>query len=302
MQHIPFVDAHVHFWDLAQLRYPWLTPPFTDDGPNGSVAAIATTYLIDDYLEDARNWSVAGVVHIDAGAAATLALDETRWLQGLSQERGLPNGIVAFAALDDPAVESLLDAHAGYERVRGIRHIVNWHIDPRRSYTPRDVTGDAAWAKGFTLLSKYGLSFDLQAYATQFSGLAQLFAHHPDTQVVIDHMGMPVDTGAAGRTLWKRGMAQLAELPQVAVKISGAGFIHRPWNPEQLRPYVLDTIDLFGTERCLFASDFPTDKLFGDFDTTLGAYAAFIAAFSEDERRAMWGRNANRIYRLGLNL
>jgi predicted TIM-barrel fold metal-dependent hydrolase len=302
MRHIPFVDAHVHFWDLAQLRYPWLTPPFTDDGPNGSVAAIATTYLVDDYLNDARNWTVAGIIHVEAGAATALAQEETRWLQELSRERGLPNGIVAFAALDDPAVEALLDAHAAHEQVRGIRHIVNWHSDPRRSYTPRDVTGDAAWARGFTLLGKYGLSFDLQAYATQFSGLAQLFARHPDTQVVINHMGMPVDTDAAGRELWQRGMSQLAELPQVAVKISGAGFVYRPWSAEQLRPYVLETIELFGTQRCLFASDFPTDKLFGDFDSTLGAYAALIAPFSEDEQRAMWGRNANRIYRLGLNL
>ena len=49
----PFVDAHVHLWDLDHIRYPWLMPPFADDGPNGSVEAIAATYLLDDYLADA---------------------------------------------------------------------------------------------------------------------------------------------------------------------------------------------------------------------------------------------------------
>ena len=55
---LPFVDAHIHLWDLTRIRYPWLTPPFDDNGPNGSVEAIAHTYLLDDYLADAKAWNV----------------------------------------------------------------------------------------------------------------------------------------------------------------------------------------------------------------------------------------------------
>ena len=299
MRDIPFVDAHLHLWDLLHIRYPWLSPPFSDDGPNGSVEPIARDYGIDDYLADARGWNLVGAVHVDAGADPRDALRETEWLEALHDTRGLPSGIVAFAALDDPGVEALLDAHAAHPHVRGIRHIVNWHEDPRRTYTPRDVTGDAAWARGFALLAKYGLSFDLQAYAGQFAGLAGLIARHPDTQVVINHMGMPIE---GEREVWRSGMAALAALPNVAVKISGAGFIRRPWSAETVRPYILETIASFGPDRCLFASDFPTDKLFGTFDGTLSAYAEIIADFSADEQRAMWGGNANRVYRLGLEL
>src|SRR3546814_17248063 len=74
---MPFVDAHVHLWDLSRLHYPWLTPPFADDGPNGSVEAIARNYLLDDYLADAARWNVVGLVHIDAGADASAAIAET---------------------------------------------------------------------------------------------------------------------------------------------------------------------------------------------------------------------------------
>ena len=52
----------------------------------------------------------------------------------------------------------------------------------------------------------------------------------------------------------------------------------------------------------MFASDSPTDKLFAAFDAYLEAYHALVADFSEDERRDLFGRNANRIYRLGLDL
>ncbi|TGX55190.1 amidohydrolase [Sphingomonas gei] len=296
---LPFIDAHVHLWDLDRIAYPWLTPPFADDGPNGSVEPIARTYLLDDYLADASGWDVRGIVHVDAGAEAGAALAETEWLQGIAVDRGMPNAIIAFAALDDPNVEALLEAHAAHPNVRGIRHIVNWHADPRRSYTPRDVTQDAAWEKGFGLLAKYDLSFDLQAYPGQFPGLARLIARHPETQVVINHTGMAVP---GEWDQWRTGMSALAALPNVATKLSGMGFTHRPWSLDQARAYVLEAIELFGDDRAMFASDFPTDKLFGSFAQHLDAYAEITSDFSESERRALWARNANRIYRLGLDV
>ena len=296
----PFIDAHVHLWDLSHIRYPWLMPPFAEDGPNGSVEPIARDYGLDDYLADAGSWDVRGIVHIDAGAEPADALKETDWLQAMADARAMPSAMVAFAALDDPKVEALLAAHAERRSVRGIRHIVNWHPDPVRTYTPRDVTGDAAWAAGFALLGKYGLSFDLQAYPGQFAGLAPLLERHPEVPVMINHAGMMV--GEAGREEWRTGMRALAAIPHVSVKISGIGFAFRPWTIEQMRAYVLETIELFGTDRAMFASDFPTDKLFGGFDQHLDAYNAVVADFSDDERRALFAGNANRLYRLGLPL
>jgi predicted TIM-barrel fold metal-dependent hydrolase len=296
----PFVDPHVHLWDLSHVRYPWLSPPFSDDGPNGSVEPIAKNYGLDDYLADAAGWDVRGIVHIDAGADADDALKETEWLQAMADARGMPNGIVAFAALHSPDLEALLASHVEHRNVRGIRHIVNWHPDPQRTYSAEDITTSEAWMRGFGLLAKYGLSFDLQAYPGQFAHLAGLIAKHADTQVIIDHAGMAVP--ADGWETWRAGMGALAALPNVAVKISGMGFTWRPWDIEQARPYVLETIDQFGTDRAMFASNFPTDKLFGSFEKHLGAYDTITAAFSDDERAALFGGNANRIYRLGIAL
>jgi predicted TIM-barrel fold metal-dependent hydrolase len=298
----PFVDPHVHLWDLSHIRYAWLSPPFSDDGPNGSVEPIAKDYGLDDYLADASGWDVRGIVHIDAGAHPDDALKETGWLQAMADARGLPSGIVAFAALESPDLESLLAQHVAHRSVRGIRHIINWHADPRRTYSESDITTSDAWMQGFGLLAGYGLSFDLQAYPGQFAHLATLIAKHPDTQVIIDHAGMAIPDDTDGWRTWRRGMTALAALPNVAVKISGMGFTWRPWDVDQARPYVLETIDLFGTDRAMFASNFPTDKLFGSFDKHLGGYDAITAGFSSGERHALFAGNANRIYRLGLTL
>lgn len=298
MQRLPFVDAHVHLWDLTHLRYAWLSPPFADDGPNGNVAPIASTYLLHDYLREAANWNVVGFVHVEAGADPAQALDETDWIQGIAGDADRPVGIVAFAALDDPALEQQLAAHAARPAVRGIRHIVNWHTDPGLTYTPRDVTTDAAWQHGLSLLAGHDLSFDLQAYPAQFAALANAIARHPDLSVIVNHAGMGIDDHAA----WYAGMAALAALPNVSVKLSGMGFAFGDPAGEAPRRRVLDTIDLFGTDRAMIASDFPTDRLFAGFDATLGALADAVADFSEDERRALFARNANRIYRLGLDV
>jgi predicted TIM-barrel fold metal-dependent hydrolase len=299
---VPFVDAHVHLWDLSHIRYPWLTPPFGDDGPNGSAAPIARNYGVAEYRAELARWNPVGAVHIDAGAHPDDALRETEWLEGLADASDLPSGIVAFAALDDPAVADRLAAQAAHPRVRGIRQIVNWHPDPRRSYTPRDVTREAAWQAGFAALGRHGLSFDLQCYPDQMRGLVPLFARHPEVAVIVNHLGMPVPGDADGVARWRQGMRALSALPQVAVKISGLGFIDRGWTTDRVRPFVLEAIDLFGPRRAMIASDAPTDRLFAPIDRYMDAYHTLTADLSEDERRDLFGRNADRIYRLGLDL
>ncbi len=88
----------------------------------------------------------------------------------------------------------------------------------------------------------------------------------------------------------------------VYVKVSGLGFVYQPWDRRLARERVLETIDIFGTDRAMFASNFPTDRLFAPFDETLGVFVDAVAAFSEGERRALFAGNANRAYRLGLSL
>lgn len=298
MHDLPFIDAHVHLWDLAHLHYPWLTPPFTNAGPNGSVERIAATYLLDDYLAESARWNVVGMVHVEAGALPTQAMEETDWIEHIRVTRSLPSGLVAFAALDDPDLDRVLESQAQRAGVRGIRHIVNWHADARRSYTARDVTGDDAWQQGYALLGRYGLSFDLQAYPGQFPALARLIARHPEIPVILNHAGMGVDDPAQ----WRSAMALLAAMPHVSVKVSGLGFCFDPVEAVPARARVLETIDFFGVERTMFASDFPTDRLFASFDQTMTLLAEAVADFSMNERRALFAGNANRIYRLGLSL
>lgn len=294
----PIIDAHIHLWDLARLRYDWLTPPFSDDGPNGNVEAIAHTYLLADYLADAAGWTIAGAVHVDAGAAAHQALDETNFVQAIADNAPFPLVHVAYAPLHEPDVARQLAAHATYSCVRGIRQILNWHPDPRKTYTAKNLLGTTEFEAGFRLLSRHGLSFDLQIYPGQMKAAAALAARHPETTLVLNHAGMPTDRDPEGIQLWRYGMKALASCPNVSVKLSGFGIVDPNWEIESIRPFVRQAIDLFGVSRCMFASDVPTDKLHACFDRIIDAYVECVKDFSLGDRTQLFETTARRIYRL----
>ena len=91
-------------------------------------------------------------------------------------------------------------------------------------------------------------------------------------------------------------MQQLAGYPNVAVKISGIGVPGQAWTVESNREIVLRTIDLFGAERCMFASNFPVDSLCASFATIFGGFREIVRDFTPGEQRALFAANAERIY------
>ena len=293
------VDPHIHFWDLRTHRYPWLENPGTSFV--GDAALLRHNYLPEDLLSEAGAVEVLKVVHVEANHDPADPVEETRWLQSLADgsQRTLPNAIVAGTDLSAPNAEATLAAHAAFSRTRGIRQILNVHADPLYGYVDRHFMRDPVWLENFRLLARYGLSFDLQLYPSQMQEAAQLARRHPDIQFVLNHAGMFVDRASlAGYRAWRDGLRVLSSCPNVAVKISGLGMFDHHWTVESLRPYVLETIDAFGTERAMFASNFPVDGLFGTYEALWSAYARIVAGASEGERAALFRRNAERIYRI----
>jgi predicted TIM-barrel fold metal-dependent hydrolase len=293
------IDPHHHLWDLGHNTYPWLQARPFKARLEGDIRPIAKDYLLEDYLADTSNQNVVKSVHVECGWAPSDPVGETEWLQGLADKHGYPHGIVARATLDAPDVEQVLEAHARHRNIRGIRHAINWHPDPGKTYVDRpDLIRTKAWRHGFGLLGRFGLSFDLQLYPAQMADAAALAHAYSDILIILNHAGMPVDRDEEGIRLWQHGIRALAAAPNVMVKISGLGTVDWKWTVETIRPFVLQTIEAFGVSRCMFGSNFPVDKLYSDFDTLYGAFREITRAFSADERRMLFHDNAARYYRL----
>ena len=292
---IKVVDPHIHLWDLSTGLYPGLETPST--GFIGSNAPIARSYLFDEFRSEGGSAvEVVKAVHVEAFPTDPVA--ETRALQAVADNSPIPLAIVANADLSAPDAEQVLERHAAFPMLRGIRQVLNRHSTPLYNYVARDFLHEPDWLKGFGLLRQFGLSFDMQLYPHQFGQAAAVAAANPDVPVIINHAGMWADRHLAGWRAWRDGLRHLAAQPNVFVKISGLGMFDHAFTVESLRPLVLETIDAFGSERAMFASNFPVDKLFSDYPTLWNAFAAIVAGCSADEQTALFRGNAERVYRL----
>ena len=295
------IDAHHHLYDLEESPYPWLQ---VDEPPQifvGDLRPVMKTYDIDDYLADCVPYGVQKSVHVEVGWDPADPVGETRWLQGVADSHGFPHGIVASAELQEDGVAEVLEGHCASANMRGVRQLLLSHTDPLYNLCPRaDLLTDPQWRTGFALLEQHGLSFDLQVYPHQMGDAADLVAAFPGTQIVLDHAGFPIERASGGLERWRAGMTGLAAHPNVAVKISGLGQVDHQWTLESIRPIVAETIELFGVERCLFASNFPIDSLYSDYGTLISSFERIVSTLglSEAESDALFYTNAERVYRL----
>jgi predicted TIM-barrel fold metal-dependent hydrolase len=299
----------------------------------GSLEHLTRDYLPADYRADSSiaRFDVVGCVHVQAGwegRGRLGSVGETLWLEALGM--GEVAGIVGHADLGlGDRVDEVLTAHrAASERFRGVRDMLAWSSDlgvhsfasaARRSR-------DSRWRAGYARLAAHRLSFDAWLFHHQLDELADLAAAYPDVPMILCHSGSPVGIGGqfggAGRSpaerdavarAWRAGMRRLAERENVWVKLSGYtmpvsgwGYHSRAQPPlaeelaAQLGPLVRFVIDTFGVERCMFASNFPVDKVSASWASHFEAYARIVEDVSREERAALFCDNALRAYRITL--
>ena len=301
MNTLPIIDAHQHFWDIERNYLPWLSDEPPIPFRYGDYSALRRNYLPEDYRRDTAGFQLAGSIFVETEWNPKDPIGETRWVHALAERYGLPSAMVCQAWLDRGDVEAVLATQSAFPLVRGIRH------KPRAAATPSAVTGDLpgamtdpVWRRGFALLQRYGLSFDLQTPWWHFGQARDLAEAFPETQIIVNHTGLPADRSPEGLAGWRAALRTLAQAPNVAIKISGLGQAGKPWTADGNRRIVLDTIEAFGTDRCMFASNFPVDGLVASFDTIFNGFLTITAGFAEDERHRLFHDNAVRFYRLAV--
>lgn len=295
----PFVDAHQHFWNLDVNPYPWLQGETVPNFRYGDYSALRRNYLPEDYTRDTAACAPAMTVHVEAEWARDDPVAETRWLMDVADAHGRPTVIVGHAQLDRGDVEAVLAGHAASARMRGIRN--KPATAARRDDARRGAPGsmdDERWRRGYALLERHGMSFDLQAPWWNLDQAADLARDFPRIQLVLNHTGLPSDRSEAGLQAWREAMARLAREPNVAVKISGLGLPGRAWTQADNVPVIRDAIDIFGPERCMFASNYPVDSLVAPYETILAGFVAAIDIYGAPQRRGLLHDNAVRIYRM----
>ncbi len=296
---IEIVDAHHHLWDLQALHYPFLTDSVNEAFFLGDNTPIRRNYLPEDYRRDSTRHNVIKTVHVEAECDRKNQIAETEWISRINAEYGFPNAIVAHAWFDEENNEEILAAQAAFPLVRGIRSKPVTASSPDRMQpgAPRTMQ-DPKWLKGFALLEKYGLSWDLRVPCWHLEEAAEVAHAFPGTRIVPNHTGFPWDRSEAGLKIWRRGMQALAAAPNVHVKISCLCLPDSLWTLESNRPIVLEAIETFGVDRCMFASNYPVDGLRASYDLIYDSFKSIVAEFSRDAQKKLFSKNAMAFYRI----
>jgi predicted TIM-barrel fold metal-dependent hydrolase len=290
------IDAHHHIWRQRDL--PWLTGPMQ---PRifGPYEPIRRDYLIDEYLADLAGTGVTKSVYVQCNWAKDHFQDEVAYVQRVADVRGFPHAIVGYADFLVDDVRPQLDRLTKYPGMRGLRMQLQWHENPQYQFASGpDLARDPTLQKNVAHLADYGWNFDLQVFAGQMAGAAELADSSPKVAFILQHAGMLEDLSRDGWARWRQGMQVLAARPNVVSKLSALGtFIHKN-DPAHIAAIVRETIDMFGPERCLFGSNFPVEKLWTNYADLIAAYRSALEPLGEKVARSAFHDTAARIYRL----
>jgi predicted TIM-barrel fold metal-dependent hydrolase len=297
---LPILDCHQHLFDNRRLRYPL----FAQRGAGfeelvGDYSALPRVYLPEDYERDTSEWNV--VQTIWAEFISDDAVSEARWAEDLATRTGHPGGMIAQIDFLSPDLERTLDSYAAMQHVRCVRQHLGWHpTNPLLRFAAGpDILSDAAWKRGLATLRSRNLVCEVEIFASQLPDLASVAAAYPDVQFILPLMGWPVDLTSEGQAQWKRALAMVAACPNVAVKIFGMECIFGiNWRFSQIRPWILQAIEIFGPSRSMFASLLPLCKLACSFQQLYTAYLEVIKDFAISEKRQLLHDTAAAAYRL----
>jgi L-fuconolactonase len=272
-----FVDGHVHLWDMRSNR--WY-------GDHGKRPGLPDVFLPETYAAQAQGYRVDKVVHVTVAATPQGCLKEINWLEGLAESRpGWPSAIVGGATVTDSLaqIEADLDAQAASPLFRGARIVGLSPTDPKTPDILR-LAAERDWV------------IDLLTDPHDVATWLPILEKASDTKIVIEHTGRPLEVDPTYVALWRSGMQELAQLNNLSCKISRMPMTILSVDAQALRPWVETCLELFGIDRCFFATNFPFDRMYGDFGSLMASYRTITQEFDAAAVRRLFVSNAEQVY------
>ena len=319
---LPICDPHHHFWDFRTARIPY------------------QRYLLHELAADIQSGhNVRSTVFIEAramyrvdGPEELRPVGEVEFVQGLAaaSASGLYGPGRAAASIIGHAnlllgdrVAPVLAAlkAASPNRFRGIRHSVTWDPHPEVENTAahrmQAQLANEQFRAGARVLTRMGFTLEAWMYFPQLPELADFARANPNLQIILNHIGGLIRTGPyAGKddevfATWRRGVAAVAECPNVTIKLGGMGMPRTgfDWHTRaspigsealaaSMAPYMNFCIEKFGPNRCMFESNFPVDKVSFSYHVMYNAFKRLSQGYSANERAAMFHDTAVCTYRV----
>ena len=280
-----FIDSHVHFYDMKHptLHYGHWQP--NEDLPLRELGN--KNYLATDFLKEAEPLGMKKAIHVQAAIGSADPVEETKWLEEVFIQTGIPHAIVGHVDLRAPNAREVIEKHLKYQHFKGIRDF---------SYGDYLVNKD--FRNGFALQEEYNLISSLAVRWEEMEKLVDLANSYPNIIIILDHAGNPEFRTEEYFNNWKSGMTKISKMDNIICKISGLGMGDHNWTIESITPYVETCFELFGISRTIFATNWPVDGLYSDYSKVINAYKEITKFLSLSEQEAFFYKNSENIYEI----
>ena len=321
LPNIPIIDPHHHLWDVGFGRY-YIEELLEDINSSGH-NIVSTVYIMSS--SNTKIYSKDGLEEFKPLTEIEFATSEGKRADLIPNNRVKVNAsIVGSVDLTygnklQPVLEKAVNISEG--RLKGIRMLLASHTDPRISSGA--VKSDLGlmlhpnFIDGAKCVQDANLSLDFWIYHTQLNEMEKIARALPDLTIILNHIGGPIHIGeyegkqAATHREWRSAMMRLSRIPNINVKLGGLGMavngakFHNskfPPNSVQLsdiwKPWIYETIDMFGFDRCMFESNFPVDKGSCSYGALWNAFKILAKDMSDDEINKLFSKNAAKIYKI----
>ena len=273
------IDSHQHFWKYNNREYGWMSE---------QMQKLKRDHLPKDLSPVLKENSVDGTVVVQARQT----MQETEWLLDLADENEFIKGVVGWVDLRNDRIAEMLSGFCSDDKLKGVRHVL--HDEPNdRFMLNRD------FIYGIAQLEKFNLTYDLLIFPKHVEYAVELVNMFPNQKFVVDHIAKPF-IKAGTIEPWKADMQKLAAADNVCCKISGM-VTEAAWNEfkyDDFIPYMEAILEMFGTGRVMFGSDWPVCTVAAQYNQVLKIVTDFISTLSSDEQSDVLGKNAVRFYDL----
>lgn len=272
------IDTHQHYWKYDPVNYAWI---------NDDMAVIRQDFLPADLQPVLTANGVAASIAVQADQTE----QETDWLLQLADENPFIAGVVGWVDLRSPQLAERLQHYAQFSKLKGFRHVL-------QGEEPSFML-QSSFVNGIAQLQAHGFAYDILIFPQHLPAALQLVQQFPEQRFVIDHLAKPyIKQGLIGE--WASGMKALAAHTNVYCKISGmvTEADWRKWSAADLHPYIDTVVQAFGTNRCMFGSDWPVCLVAAAYDKWLQTVQDFFAGFSTEEQAMVFAGNAKHFYQI----
>lgn len=273
---MPTIDAQVHAYERNHPGRPWASvlagpPEVTGDQMVAAMDAVG--------VDGAILVSPFTLYRYDASYA-------------LAVHAAHPDRFALIKPVDpsDPAVVETIAAWKATPGTVGVRIMLNREVSPD--------SADPGINRVLAAAARHALPVNLLAWG-RLDQVRELAARHPNTQLVIDHLGLqqpfapppPAQPFADLPTV-----LALAAQPNIAIKISGACTLsHEPFPYADIWDPLARIFDAFGLDRCLWGTDWTRAVALLTYEQGVESFRV-TGRLSDSDRATLMGGTLSRIY------